>query len=264
MSAMLLQRWRPFDRLTPERAAAMAPLLESRHYQLGQTVLRPDRQTDGLLLVQEGRLRSLAIDPINGELHTLELLEPGDTAGWSSLLRQAPCEQLRAASATTVLLLPAADFQQLLEQEPALRDWYACHGSAAELHQLLEALGQPSVEPLLSQQDWHLRHRQRENPGCGCWGCRLPSRPAPTQRRPGSRPTRRSGCGSGSRRTAPPTQSCRFRHRSRRGPWCYGRRAAPAPSRSNCAWPWPITSTCRSTAMPSATGWTLCCASNRG
>ncbi len=38
MSAMLLQRWRPFDRLTPERAAAMAPLLESRHYQLGQTV----------------------------------------------------------------------------------------------------------------------------------------------------------------------------------------------------------------------------------
>ena len=162
MSAMLLQRWRPFDRLTPERAAAMAPLLESRHYQLGQTVLRPDRQTDGLLLVQEGRLRSLAIDPINGELHTLEILEPGDTAGWSSLLRQAPCEQLRAASATTVLLLPAADFQQLLEQEPALRDWYACHGSAAELHQLLEALGQPSVEPLLSQQDWEQLRRETQ------------------------------------------------------------------------------------------------------
>ena len=162
MSAMLLQRWRPFDRLTPERAAAMAPLLESRHYQLGQTVLRPDRQTDGLLLVQEGRLRSLAIDPINGELHTLEILEPGDTAGWSSLLRQAPCEQLRAASAATVLLLPAADFQQLLEQEPALRDWYACHGSAAELHQLLEALGQPSVEPLLSQQDWEQLRRETQ------------------------------------------------------------------------------------------------------
>ena len=162
MSAMLLQRWRPFDRLTPERAAAMAPLLESRHYQLGQTVLRPDRQTDGLLLVQEGRLRSLAIDPINGELHTLEILEPGDTAGWSSLLRQAPCEQLRAASAATVLLLPAADFQQLLEQEPALRDWYACHGSAAELHLLLEALGQPSVEPLLSQQDWEQLRRETQ------------------------------------------------------------------------------------------------------
>ena len=162
MSAMLLQRWRPFDRLTPERTAAMAPLLESRHYQLGQTVLRPDRQTDGLLLVQEGRLRSLAIDPINGELHTLEILEPGDTAGWSSLLRQAPCEQLRAASAATVLLLPAADFQQLLEQEPALRDWYACHGSAAELHLLLEALGQPSVEPLLSQQDWEQLRRETQ------------------------------------------------------------------------------------------------------
>ena len=162
MSAMLLQRWRPFDRLTPERTAAMAPLLESRHYQLGQTVLRPDQQTDGLLLVQEGRLRSLAIDPINGELHTLEILEPGDTAGWSSLLRQAPCEQLRAASAATVLLLPAADFQQLLEQEPALRDWYACHGSAAELHLLLEALGQPSVEPLLSQQDWEQLRRETQ------------------------------------------------------------------------------------------------------
>lgn len=159
-AALPLRRFRPFDRLSPEQASAIENRLETRHYRLGQTVLRPDRLPDGVLLVAEGSLRSLAVDLINGELHTLELLREGDSAGWSSLLRQASCEQLRAATDVTLRVLPAAHFWALLDQHASLRDWYARHGSAAELHQLLEALGPSGAEPLLSQYDWTDLRRQ--------------------------------------------------------------------------------------------------------
>jgi ATP-binding cassette subfamily B protein len=159
-SSQQLRRYRPFDRLSPARADALEAELELRHYRLGQTLLRADLLPDGVMLVLTGTLRSLAIDPIDGELHTLELLEEGDSAGWSSLLRRAPCEHLRAAADSTVLVLPAAAFQTLLDTEPALREWYGTHGSAAELHQVLEALGRSAAAPLLNQQDWEPLRRQ--------------------------------------------------------------------------------------------------------
>lgn len=65
-------------------------MLETRHYRLGQTVLRADTLADGVILLSAGRLRSLANDPNTDELRTLEVLVEGDSAGWSGLLRQAP------------------------------------------------------------------------------------------------------------------------------------------------------------------------------
>ena len=153
-AAQQLRCCRPFNRLTPEQATALEPQLLTRHYRLGQTVLRPDQLPDGVLLVVEGKLRSLALDPNTQELRTLELLEEGDSAGWSSLLRQAPCELLRAATEATVLVLPATAFHQLLEREAELRNWYGRHGSAAELHHLLERLQGKSAAPPPNQQTW--------------------------------------------------------------------------------------------------------------
>ena len=158
----LLRQFLPFDQLKPELASALEDQLETRHYRLGQTVLRPDLMPDGVLLILQGRLRALAIDPISGELHTLEVLKAGDSAGWSSLLRQAPCEQIRAATDAKVLVLPAAQFNQLLDREAGLRDWYARHASAAELHQLLSVLARPAAEAVVSQQDWETLRRETE------------------------------------------------------------------------------------------------------
>ena len=42
VAAGQLRQHRPFDRLSPERAAAVEPQLELRHYRLGQTLLRPE------------------------------------------------------------------------------------------------------------------------------------------------------------------------------------------------------------------------------
>ena len=62
----LLRRFRPFDALSADRAAALELALEPRRYRLGQTVLRPDVPPDAVLLVRSGSLRSLARDPIDG------------------------------------------------------------------------------------------------------------------------------------------------------------------------------------------------------
>lgn len=155
-----LRSFRPFDRLSREQAAALGPMLETRHYRLGQTVLRADTLADGVILLSAGRLRSLANDPNTDELRTLEVLVEGDSAGWSGLLRQAPCEHLRAATDVTVLVLPATSFRELLDRHAGLREWYACHGSAAELHQLLQAVEQASAAPLPSLHGWEELRRQ--------------------------------------------------------------------------------------------------------
>ena len=156
----LLRRFRPMNCLGLDQAAALESALELRCYRLGQTVLRPDVLPDAVLFVGSGSLRSLAVDPIDGELHTIEMLQQGDSAGWSSLLRQDPCEHLRASTEAEVWALPAGVWAHLLEEHADLQEWYANHGSAAELHHLLEAVGRDRANPLLTQQDFSsLRER---------------------------------------------------------------------------------------------------------
>ena len=150
----LLRRFRPFDALSAERAAALELALEPRRYRLGQTVLRPDVLPDAVLLVRSGSLRSLGRDPIDGALHTVELLETGASAGWSGLLRQAPCEHLRASTEVELLALPAGVWARVVDENEALQTWYSRHASAAELHGLLEAIGHDRPSPLLTQKDW--------------------------------------------------------------------------------------------------------------
>lgn len=156
----LLRRFRPFDALSADRAAALELALEPRRYRLGQTVLRPDVPPDAVLLVRSGSLRSLARDPIDGELHTVELIEAGGSAGWSGLLCQTPCEHLRASTEVEVLALPAGVWTRVVEENEALQLWYGRHASAAELHGLLEAIGSKQASPLLTQRDWSTLRRQ--------------------------------------------------------------------------------------------------------
>ena len=154
--AELLRAFAPFDQLSPEAADALAPLLQPCRFRLGQTVLRPDALPEGLLLVLRGELRSLAPEP-NGEgLRTIERCGPGSLVGWAGLLRRQPCEQLRAISEVEALLLPAAQFRDLLQGQPALSLWFEQQLPAAELHQLLLELGATDPRWLEQLQHWPL------------------------------------------------------------------------------------------------------------
>ena len=159
-AGQLLRSYRPFDCLSLDQAAALELALELRTYRLGQTVLRPDVLPDAVLFVLSGSLRSLAVDPLDGELHTVETLQQGDSCGWSSLLRHDPCEHLRASTEAEVLALAAGVWSHGLEENGALQEWYANHGSAAELHHVLAAVGREQASPLLTQHDWSTVLRQ--------------------------------------------------------------------------------------------------------
>jgi ATP-binding cassette subfamily B protein len=149
----VLRSFSPFDRLGPEQAAGIEPLLEARRYGLGQTLLRPDVLPEGLLLVRSGSLRSLGPDPSGSGLRTLERLGAGSMVGWAGCLRREPCEHLRATSDVEALLLPAAALRDLLAGQPAVSAWFQSELPAAELHTLLTALveREPQWLPLLQQ-----------------------------------------------------------------------------------------------------------------
>ena len=136
----LLQGFSPFDQLPPELIHLLEPLLEPCRFRLGQTVLLPEALPQGVLLIRSGQLRSLAPAPRGQGLRTIERLGPGAIAGWVSLLRQQPCEHLRASTEVEALLLPADRFRELLEGHPALTAAFQHRLAAPELHALLLAL----------------------------------------------------------------------------------------------------------------------------
>ena len=136
----LLEGFAPFDQLPPELLPLLERLLEPCRFRLGQTVLLPEALPQGVLLIRSGQLRSLAPAPRGQGLRTIERLGPGTIAGWVSLLRQQPCEHLRASTEVEAWLLPAKRFRELLEGHPALTAAFQHRLAAPELHALLLAL----------------------------------------------------------------------------------------------------------------------------
>jgi ATP-binding cassette subfamily B protein len=136
----LLERFDPFDRLPNDLYPLLNPLLEPCRFRLGQTVLLPDVLPEGVLLIRSGQLRSLAPAPRGQGLRTIERLAAGAIAGWAGLLRQQPCEHLRATTDVEALLLPASHFHDLLQGHPSLAAAFQQRLAAAELHALLLAL----------------------------------------------------------------------------------------------------------------------------
>ena len=153
----LLGSFAPFDLLSPDAAQAIAPLLQPRRYSLGQTILRPDVAPDGVLLVVNGQLRNLAADPAGSGLRTIEKLGPGAVIGWVGLVRQMPCEHIRATSDVDALWLPTAAFRDLLLGQPQISAWFQDQLPAAELHTVLMALLDRDPQWLAVLQQW---------PGC--------------------------------------------------------------------------------------------------
>jgi len=139
-SPSLLLNFEPFDRLPGELLPLLDPLLEPCRFRLGQTILLPDVLPEGVLLIRSGQLRSLAPAPRGQGLRTIERLAAGAIAGWAGLLRQQPCEHLRATTDVQALLLPAQRFLELLDGHPSLAAAFQQRQCAAELHALLLAL----------------------------------------------------------------------------------------------------------------------------
>ena len=105
-----------FSQLLPVERARLASLLQAKHYPRGTTIIRQGETGRALYLIAEGQV------VVEQGGHTLAHLDEGNFFGEMALLDQNPHNaDVRALTPVEVLALPAADFSQLLQQQPELK-----------------------------------------------------------------------------------------------------------------------------------------------
>jgi subfamily B ATP-binding cassette protein HlyB/CyaB len=123
------------DRLLTELAAK----LQFLRYRLGQAIFVQESLPAQIAILYAGQARLLGRDPRTQETITLQRLEAGDMMGWAGLLRGIPCETITASTDALCLVLPAADFIRLLEQEAVFASIFQNRAALIEVFDLLGA-----------------------------------------------------------------------------------------------------------------------------
>jgi ATP-binding cassette subfamily B protein len=117
----ILRRSSVFRFLSDEHFAAIEPLLQEEHYEFGDTIVKQDEAADSFYVLTRGRARALKTRP-DGEEIPLGVLKPGDSFGEAALaeggIRNAT---VRCSTAVDVLRIDRNDFQELVTQEPDLK-----------------------------------------------------------------------------------------------------------------------------------------------
>ena len=135
-----LRQSAPFDRLDSSVLEECQALWERRRYRMGQLILHGETLPDGVLLLRQGRVRSVGARLVGSGWRTLEHLASGDLVGWVGLCRGKPCEHLRASTEVEAWWLPASAFLALVDRSPELKQWCEGQFGAAELYQLVVEL----------------------------------------------------------------------------------------------------------------------------
>lgn len=109
-----------FKGLEPDKIERIRKIVIKRTYPKGATMFIEGQETDGLYIVTSGFVKVLKLHK-DGREKTLAILGEGEILGemtiFGSDLRSATLETLEQS---TVLVIPRADFQLLLEEMPEL------------------------------------------------------------------------------------------------------------------------------------------------
>src|ERR1700747_3084240 len=117
----ILRRSSVFRFLADEHFAAIEPLLEEEHYEFGDVIVKQDDPANSFYVLTRGRARALKIKP-DGEEVPLGVLKPGDSFGEAALAEGGTRNAtVRCSTAVDVLRIDRDDFQQLISQEPDLK-----------------------------------------------------------------------------------------------------------------------------------------------
>ena len=108
-----------FKNLTDEARTAIDALTHEHQVQKGTVLISPDTAAH-LLVVAQGKLKTYQL-ATNGKEQLLRVDSPGDYEGEAGLLNIAnPNVYTEALTTATVCTISAADFQQLLMQQPQI------------------------------------------------------------------------------------------------------------------------------------------------
>ena len=129
----------PFAQLSPATREQLSSKLQPLRYRMGQAIVERETIPAHIAILYEGQARLLGYPPKAIAPVTLQLLKPGEVIGWASLLRGVACETAIASTEAICLILSAADFLALLQQEPVLADAFHNRCSPIEAFDLLSA-----------------------------------------------------------------------------------------------------------------------------
>jgi ATP-binding cassette, subfamily B, bacterial HlyB/CyaB len=119
-----LERIAPFDRLSPTDLQSWVAKMKPLRFRMGQKILINSQLPKHILVVYSGKVRLIGIESGTSKPVSLQVLEPGALLGGISLVRNIPCETALASEETICFVLPAADFEELLERHPALTEFF--------------------------------------------------------------------------------------------------------------------------------------------
>ncbi len=122
-----LQSIAPFEQLSATDLQAWISKMKPLRFRMGQKMLIKEQLPSQVLIIFTGKVRLVGIEPSTGQLVSLQILGPGTMLGWISLIRQIPCETALASEETICLVLPAAEFSQLLQQHSPLAEFNTPH-----------------------------------------------------------------------------------------------------------------------------------------
>src|SRR5215471_16359540 len=117
----ILRRSSMFRFVSDEHFEAIEPLLQEEHYEFGEVIVKQGDPANSFYVLTKGRARALKIKA-DGEEIPLGVLKPGDSFGEAALAEGGRrTATVRCSTAVDVLRLDRNDFQQLISQEPDLK-----------------------------------------------------------------------------------------------------------------------------------------------
>ncbi len=119
-----LEHIAPFDRLSPTDLQHWVGKMKPLRFRMGQKILINSQLPNHLLAIYSGKVRLVGIEPSTSKPVSLEVSEPGALLGGISLLRNIPCETALASEETVCFVLPANDFNDLIDRHPELTEFF--------------------------------------------------------------------------------------------------------------------------------------------
>lgn len=141
-----------FAGLTGGGRARLEAQANHRTVALGTPLCRDGLIPSEVLLIGSGQARLLIRD--GGRLRTAERLGSGSFIGLASLLRASACEEISAASAMELWVLPDALVLELLEREPSFNAWCQSTLLPGELLALLQMVQERHPQAEGSLLEW--------------------------------------------------------------------------------------------------------------
>src|SRR5215831_10104388 len=133
----MVRRSSVFRFISDEHFDAIEPLLQEEHYDFGDLIVRQGDPADSFYVLTKGRARALKIKA-DGEEIPLGVLKPGDSFGEAALTEGGTRNAtVRCSTAVDVLRIDRDDFQQLVSQEPELKQSIEATGRNRALQSFL-------------------------------------------------------------------------------------------------------------------------------